>query len=226
MRREKIKDRRRRPLKRMRQVEMRFPSWGGKRAHAGRKSNAAGKPMQSRLARPQFAQRFPQHVTIRMLPSVWNMRSQRCFSVLQRVMWKGSAKDFGFKLVHFAVMGSHIHMLVEANGKEALSRGMQGLNIRIAKALNRVMGRQGQVLSDHYNAKILRSPSQTLRARGYLLRNARKHYGWRGADPFASTVPVQLPGTYFLVTIERRPGALEAYLQARDAAEEATRRRC
>jgi putative transposase len=223
MQREKIKGRRRRPLKRMRQVEMRFPSWGGKRAHAGRKSNAAGKPMQSRLARPQFGQRFPQHVTIRMLPSVWNMRSRRCFSVLQRALWLGSSKDFGFKLVHFAVMGNHIHMLVEADGKEALSRGMQGLNIRIAKALNRVMGRHGQVLADHYNAKILRSPSQTLRARGYLLRNAGKHYGLRGADPFASTVPVQLPGTYFLVTIERRPGALEAYLRARDAIENSER---
>jgi putative transposase len=210
----KIEGRRRRPLKRMRQVEMRFRTWGGKRAGAGRRPNVVGKPMQSHLARPKFA-RFPQHVTIRMLPSVWNMRSQRCFSVLQRAMWRGSAKaELGFKLVHFAVMGNHIHMLVEANGKEALSRGMQGLNIRIAKALNRVMGRHGQVLSDHYNAKILRSPSQTLRARAYLLRNAEKHYGWQGADPFASTRPLQLPGTYFLIAIERQPHKLEACLRA------------
>src|SRR5260370_15281682 len=175
--------------------------------------------MQSHLTRPKFAYRFPQHVTIRMLPSVWNLRSQRCFSVLQRAMWKGSAKELGFKLVHFAVMGNHIHMLVEAVGKEALSRGMQGLNIRIAKALNSVMGRHGQVLSDHYNATILRSPSQTLNARAYLLRNARKHYGWQGADPFASTVPVQEPRTHFLDLIERRPAALEAYLRARDVAD-------
>jgi REP element-mobilizing transposase RayT len=205
--------------KRMRQVEMRFPSWGGRRKGAGRRPNMPGKPMQSHLARPKFAQRFPQHVTIRMLPSVWNLRSKRCFSILQRAMWKGSSKEYGFKLVHFAVMGNHIHMLVEANGKEALSRGMQGLNIRIAKTLNRVMGRHGQVLSDHYNAKILKTPSQTIAARGYLLRNAKKHYGWQGPDPFASTVPMQIPRTWFLVTIERRPGALEAYLRARDAAD-------
>jgi REP element-mobilizing transposase RayT len=198
----------------MRQIELRFRSWGGRRDGAGRRPNVAGRPRQSHLARPTFARRFPQHVTIRMLPSVWNMRSRRCFSVLQRVMWRGSSKDFGFRLVHYAVMGNHIHMLVEANGKEALSRGMQGVNIRIAKALNRLMQRRGQVLSDHYNAKILRSPSQTIRARAYLLRNAEKHYGWRGPDPFASTVPVQMPGTYFLVTIERRPGALAACLRA------------
>jgi REP element-mobilizing transposase RayT len=209
----------------MRQVELRFPTWGGKRAGAGRKPSLPGPPRQSHLARPQFAARFPQHVTIRMLPSVWNLRSQRCFNALQRAMWMGSAKSFGFKLVHFAVMGNHIHLLVEANGKVALSRAMQGLNIRIAKALNRVMGRRGQVLSDHYNAKILRSPSQTLRARAYLLRNAHKHYAWRGPDPFASTLPMQLPGTYFLVTIERQPHRLEAYLRAKDVAEEARRTR-
>jgi hypothetical protein len=168
------------------------------------------------LARPEFKARFPQHVTIRMLPSVWNLRTQRCFSVLQRAMWLGGAKSFGFRLVHYAVMGNHIHMLVEANGKDALSRGMQGLNIRIAKALNRVMGRSGQVLSDHYNAKILLTPTQTTHARAYLLRNACKHYGWRGPDPFASTVALRMPGTYFLLTLERQPHRLAAYLRARE----------
>jgi REP element-mobilizing transposase RayT len=187
----------------MRQIEMRFRVWGGKRAKAGRKAKVPGKPKQSHLARPRFPRRYPQHVTIRMLPSVWHMRSRRCFTVLQRVMWMGSAKA-GFKLVHYAVMGNHIHMLVEADGKEALSRGMQGLNIRIAKALNRVMARHGRVLSDHYNATILWTPSQTSRARAYLLRNAEKHYGWRGPDPFASTVPLRAPATWLLITIEQR----------------------
>ena len=34
-------------------------------------------------------------------------------------------------------------MIVEAEDEKAFARGMQGLNIRIAKALNRVMGRHG-----------------------------------------------------------------------------------
>ena len=63
--------------------------------------------------------------------------------------------------------------------------------------------------------------SQTLKARAYLLRNARKHYGWQGPDPFVSTSPLRVPRTYFLVMIERRPSVLEAYLRARDAAEDA-----
>ncbi len=152
----------------------------------------------SHLARPEFAGRFPQHVTVRMLPRVWNMRSRRCFGVIKRAMWSASER-FGFRVVHYAVMGNHIHLLVEADGKRSLSRGMQGLNIRVAKALNRVMGRHGQVLSDHYHAEILLTPTQTKRARQYLLNNARKHYGEAGTDEFTSHAPLHAPSTWFLL---------------------------
>jgi putative transposase len=190
-----------RRLKRMRQLEIRFRTWGGKREGAGRKLR--GKPRVSHLRRPQFAARLPQHVTVWMLPSVWSMRSRRCFSAIRRAMYRGAEKDFGFRLVHFAVMSNHIHFLVEASGKEALSRGMQGLNIRIAKALNRVMERHGKVFADHYHSQILRTPTQTANARQYLLNNAFNHYGWLGRDPFVSIFAVVDPQTYLLALINR-----------------------
>ena len=40
-------------------------------------------------------------------------------------------------------MGNHLHLIVEADGNEALSRAMQGLCIRIAKALNAMMNLAG-----------------------------------------------------------------------------------
>jgi hypothetical protein len=80
---------------------------------------------------------------------------------------------------------------------------MQGLNIRIARALNRLMGSSGRVLSDHYNAKILRTPTQTKNARQYLLRNAEKHYGDRGPDPFTSHAPMVVPSTWLLAASDR-----------------------
>ena len=43
------------------------------------------------------------------------------------------------------VLGNHVHFIVEADSAEALSHGMQGLSIRIAKALNAVMGCAGSV---------------------------------------------------------------------------------
>ncbi len=132
-----------------------------------------------------------------MRKGVWNLRTRRCFSALSRAFW-GGGNQFGFRLIHYSVQGNHVHMLAEARGKGALSRGMQGLNIRIAKALNRVMGRQGSVLFDRYHSRILRTPTEVKRVRHYLLGNAHHHYGLRDRDPFTSLQPLQRPHTYLL----------------------------
>ena len=116
---------------------------------------------------------------------------------MQRAMYAGAAR-FGFRLVHYAVMGNHVHLIVEAPDRVALGRAMKGLGVRVAKGLNRVMGRRGKVLGDRYHGRILRTPSETKRARVYLLENARKHFGVVGADAYTSTAPVVEPRTYLL----------------------------
>jgi hypothetical protein len=64
---------------------------------------------------------------------------------------------------------------------------MQGLLVRIAKALNRAWERRGKVLSDRYHARILRSPSEVRHALVYVLQNARKHGAQiTGIDAFSS----------------------------------------
>jgi putative transposase len=183
-------------MARTRQLEMRFRTWGGARPGAGRKPKGA-RALVSHLARPRFASRFPVHVTIRMNQEVWSLRSRRSFTALTRAFFAG-ANRFGFRLVHYSVQGNHIHLLAEASGKESLSRGMQGLNIRIARALNRVMQRAGRVLHDHYHARILRTPSEVARVRHYLLRNANHHYGLRASDPYASLRPLVAPHSFLL----------------------------
>ena len=47
------------------------------------------------------------------------------------------------RIIEFSVQGNHLHLIVEAENSDALSRGMQGLAIRIAKALNSLMERAG-----------------------------------------------------------------------------------
>ena len=84
------------------------------------------------------------------------------------------------------MLGNHVHFIVEADDSAALSRGMQGLAIRLAKALNRMMGRSGGVFDDHYDARLLRSPTQLVRAIAYVLRNAEHHFGAKGIDPRTS----------------------------------------
>jgi hypothetical protein len=78
-------------------------------------------------------------------------------------------------LVHFSVQADHVHLLVEANDKDALSRGLRGLVIRVARAVNRVLGRMGRVWGDRYHARATKSPREVRNAIVYVLMNAQKH---------------------------------------------------
>ncbi len=180
----------------MKQVALRFRAWGGRRRGAGRKPLGARAGVVHRK-RPVLKARFPVHVTWRMKKGVWNLRSRRCFRALAVAFW-GGANRFGFRLVHYSVQGNHVHLLVEAKDERALSRGMNGMGVRVARRLNRVMGRHGRVLDDRYHAHILRTPSEVRRARDYLLQNARTHYGLCAPDPYTSTVAVIEPDTFLM----------------------------
>jgi hypothetical protein len=145
-----------------------------KKSKRGRpKKKNAGTP---HLRRERFASRFPVHVTLRVGRVIPNLQQRRCFRAVRTAFLRGNGQ-FGMRLVHFAVLGNHVHLICEADGEISLSRGMQGLGIRMAKALNRVLGRHGRVFSDRYFARILRTPTQTRNAVAYVLRNHEKHFG-------------------------------------------------
>jgi REP element-mobilizing transposase RayT len=142
-----------------------------------------------------------------------------------------AARDrFGMRIVHYSVQRDHIHLGVEAEDARSLSRGMQGLCVRIARALNAMMGTRGPVFADRYHAHVLRTPTETRNGVAYLLLNARKHghapRGRRGwLDPFSSArafdgwrgridpprvaqrpPPVSRPRTWLLTVGWRRAG--------------------
>ncbi len=56
---------------------------------------------------------------------------------------------------------------------------MQGLCIRLARAINRTAGRRGRVFVERYFARILRTPRQVKNTLVYVLANARKHAAQR-----------------------------------------------
>ena len=140
--------------------------------------------------------RFPVHVTWRFHREVWNLRSRRLFTVVQSAMYWATKGHF--RVVHYSVQGDHIHLIVEATDRKALWRGLQGLGIRIAKAVNRLMRRSGRVIEDRYHANILVNPTMVRNARNYLLTNAQKHYGTPLPDPYASQLPLTRPHTWML----------------------------
>jgi REP element-mobilizing transposase RayT len=132
---------------------------------------------------------------------VYNLRSQRCFRPIRKAFIAGCNR-FGFRLNHYSVQGNHVHLIVEAEDARALARGIQGLAIRIAKKLNRVMNRKGTVFADRYHAHILRTPSEVRRALDYVLFNFHKHAAeWRKSisfqspDPYSSFIYLRLPAT-------------------------------
>ena len=167
------------------QLSLKLPQHGGKRRGAGRKPKGK-KPLVSHRARPRFDKATPVHVTLRVRRHVWNLRSRRCFGAIA-ACFEAALGRSGLRLIEFSILGNHIHLVVEADSHEALSRGMQGLNVRIAKALNRLMQTRGSVLEDHYHARLLVTPTQLVNAIAYVLGNAAHHYGGGAAnDPFSS----------------------------------------
>ena len=59
--------------------------------------------------------------------------------------------------------------------RAALTRGLQGLAIRIAKALNKLWLHRGTVFADRYHDRILRTPREVRNALIYVLANGKKH---------------------------------------------------
>lgn len=110
------------------------------------------------------------------LPAVPSLRKRAIFAAVRDALSGGSLR-FGLRIVHFSVQGNHIHLIVEACDSLSLTRGMQGLMVRIARAVNRAAGRKGKVFADHYFARELRSPAQVRRAVRYVLDNAMLHAG-------------------------------------------------
>jgi hypothetical protein len=83
-------------------------------------------------------------------------------------------------VVHFSVLGNHIHLLAEADGTSALANGMRSLSIRLAQQLNMMMGRRGPVFSGRYHAHVLKTPSEVRNAVRYVLGNFASHARRRG----------------------------------------------
>jgi hypothetical protein len=221
--------------KRPKQMQLHLPTWGGRRKRKRRRGDTALRKLRKvpHRKRAALAPRFPVLVTWRVLPHVWNLRSRRCFGPISECFLHGRDR-FGFRLVHFSVQGNHLHLVVEADDESALARGMQGLGVRIAKALNRVMGRKGTVLADHYHARQLRSPTQVANALAYVLLNFLHHFPERATayaddarDRFSSawrepgTDPPVVPARTWLLTVGWRQPAQRSVLLIGDAAKRA-----
>ena len=94
-------------------------------------------------AREAHSSLHPVHVVLRS--KFKPLRSQFIFPTIRAALAKATRRRADFRIAHFSVQGDHLHLMVEAGSKSALSRGMQGLAIRVARAVNTLVGRSGKV---------------------------------------------------------------------------------
>jgi putative transposase len=156
-----------------RQLGFAFRTWGGARKGAGRPPTAERAGV-SHLRRPSQSRHHPLHVTLRVRRGVRSLREHALFRVVRQALSNGKSQ-FGFSLVHFSVQRDHLHLIAEASDRRALSRGIQGLSIRVARAVNRQLERKGPLFADRYHARALTTPRAVKYALRYVLLNARKH---------------------------------------------------
>ena len=192
-----------------RQGKLPFKERGGARAGAGRKPNGKRAGV-SHLARPDVSGREPVHVGLRLVRGLPDLQRRLWFGVVVRAFEAAAARRDDFRVTHYSVQGNHLHLLVEADDGEALSHGMQGLSIRIAKAINRVAKRSGRIFADRFWSRLLKTPREVRHAIAYVLGNSRKHAERMGlwitlppSDPFAAgpgqeRAGLQKPRTWLL----------------------------
>jgi REP element-mobilizing transposase RayT len=121
-------------------------------------------------------------VTLRVRAGLVSLRNGDLFPAVRAALAAGKER-FGFRLVHFSAQRDHLHLLVEAADRRALARGVQGISIRVARAVNRLTGRAGRVFADRYHSRALKTPRAVQLALRYVLLNARKHERGAGRVP-------------------------------------------
>jgi REP element-mobilizing transposase RayT len=179
------------------QVEMVFRRHGGRRPGAGRKPKGA-RPGVCHRARPEHDPRHPVHVTMRVVGSAAGLRCKDMYLAIREATI-ASAKREDFRIVHMSIQRDHLHLIVEAGSKAALSSGMRGFSISAARQINKAYSerggnrRTGRVIADRYHARPLTSPRAVRHTLAYCLSNWRKHGEDRASfaqtwkvDPFSS----------------------------------------
>jgi len=159
-------------------VQLTFHSLlGGRRKGGGRKKSPDSGV--SHLKRPVVKRRHPVHVTLKLLPGLPSLRVQRYAGVVLEALRRGcggTRREPGrLRVCHCSIQADHVHVIVEVEDQGALARGIQGLSIRIAKGLNKMLRRKGKVLADRYHAHVLETPGEVRNALAYLFRNWKKH---------------------------------------------------
>ena len=175
------------------------PRRGGKRPRSGRpaKGPRSSEPHKRRAAHDR---RHPVHVTLRVVTGLVSLRKRDIYLAVREATLTALQHD-GFRICYLSVQRNHLHVIVEAQSKRALVRGLQGFQISAAKHINAAVTartgerRRGKVFADRYHSRALTSPRAVRHAICYVLNNWRRHEEDRAKiaqtwklDPFSNAI--------------------------------------
>ena len=147
---------------------------GGKRQKMGRKPGPH--PKVRHRARPEHTKRIPLHITMRALAGLPSFRRETLYRAFEDAFRRTRRPDF--HIVEYSVQDNHLHLIVEADSRDALRRGMTSFSVRANRLFNSALGRgRGRVWGDRYHRRDLKSPRQVRNALVYCLNNYKKHHG-------------------------------------------------
>ena len=153
--------------------------YGLPRVMAGGVTGAGRKPGQNPLvrhrSRPKLASRHPCHVTLRVREGVPSLRAPAFVRAFEDTLATRGCDRGEFRLLHYALLRDHAHLIVEAKDQHALGRGMKSLSRRMVWAMRRAFGWRGLLLADRYHMRVLKTPHEVRNAIRYVLLNAARH---------------------------------------------------
>lgn len=125
-------------------------------------------------------------MTLKLREGLPSLRSKEAFRCLRRAL--AQARACGLRVVHFAILSNHVHLIVEPSAiggtaargagqrrQENLGRALQSLCISFSKSLNGALKRRGGVFRERYHMHILKTPAEARRALAYVLTNESRH---------------------------------------------------
>jgi putative transposase len=146
---------------------------GGWRAGAGRPRGSRTSTRIPHRTRERITRNEAAHVTVKVVPLGRSLRSARARMAIERI-FAAEKRRKGFRLLHYAIRRDHIHLVCESDDTTALSRGVQRLGSRIARRLNRLWSRRGQLFADRFHGRVLRTPRELRNVLRYVLLNEHK----------------------------------------------------
>ncbi|HEX4517859.1 MAG TPA: transposase [Polyangiaceae bacterium] len=172
----------------MKQIDIEFSEHGGARDNAGRPRGV--RPKARHRTRERHRRAHPVHVTMRARDGLPSLREPVLMREVMRRIRVANASGrlrHVFRVVHFSIQDDHVHLIVESDN-DALSRGVQGLAIRIARHVNALLRTRGSLWGDRFHSRELASPRAVRNAIVYVLMNVKKHHRRWGdsVDPCSS----------------------------------------